>query len=77
LYQKLYAACFKGKLGQLAHDPIANFVLQAAVGAAQDKPLVNEMVSELRPILGELLRARRWGAGARGRGWEVAGARGW
>jgi hypothetical protein len=59
MYQKLYAALFKGRLAQLAADPVANFVVQAAAAAVQEKALVNEMVSELKPVLGSLLRSRR------------------
>lgn len=59
MYQKLFSALFKGRLAQLASDPVANFVVQAAAGAAQEKALVNEMVTELKPVLGSLLRSRR------------------
>lgn len=51
----------RGKLGELAAHPVANFVVQAALAAVHAPAQLKLLFDELQPLLPDLLRKRRSG----------------
>ncbi len=58
---ELDARALRGRLADLAAHPTANFVVQAALAAADSAPAIKGALKELGPAAGELLAGRRGG----------------
>ena len=58
---ELDARALRGRLADLAAHPTANFVVQAALAAADSAPAVKGALKELGPVMGALLAGRRGG----------------
>lgn len=61
LSTELDARFLRGKFAELAAHPVANFVVQAALGAADAAPAAKGAARELAPVAGDLLAGSRGG----------------
>mmetsp|Transcript_15613 Transcript_15613/g.39686 ORF Transcript_15613/g.39686 Transcript_15613/m.39686 type:complete len:782 (+) Transcript_15613:94-2439(+) len=57
----LYGAVFQGSLLELAQHQTANFVVQSVIASTSDPAVVEAMLAELGPQVGDLLSRRRSG----------------
>lgn len=55
LWQEIYDAYFDDHLPQLAHHPIANFIVQHLMTSVTDKTQAKQIIAELLPYLEDLL----------------------